>query len=245
MSEIILYDLPSQGRNACWSLNPWKARASLNYKGLSYKTEWIEYPDLAPTFQKLGIPKNDGSSSIYEYSSPAAKLPDGSYVMDSRKIAEALEKVQPEPSLHMDRGDVIDRTQAAVSGMLQNLGPIGMPRIPGRLLNPRSAEYFRESRAKRFGMSLEELGKSEKAGENAWKNAEPHMNELKNILNENKDGPYVLGSSPSFADMIIAGLWVFVKKLDNDGDLYDRGMKFDPSFSEHVKACQKWVERDD
>lgn len=81
-NEIILYDLPSTAKCACWSLNPWKgmhgiasilmdcigqvgddftdllamtARLALNYKGLPYKTEWVEYPDLKGRFMELGI----------------------------------------------------------------------------------------------------------------------------------------------------------------------------------------------
>lgn len=83
-NEIVLYDLPSTAKCACWSLNPWKgmalhriytyewgqlgkfeadsvlmmitARLALNYKGLPYKTEWVEYPDLKSRFMELGIP---------------------------------------------------------------------------------------------------------------------------------------------------------------------------------------------
>lgn len=67
-SKVILYDLPSKGRCACWSLNPWKsiavfasmqesilmllvARLALNFKGVPYETKWLEYPDVAPTFK--------------------------------------------------------------------------------------------------------------------------------------------------------------------------------------------------
>lgn len=242
-SETVLYDLPSKGRCACWSLNPWKARASLNYKGIDYKTEWVEYPDLASKFKSLGIPQNDTSKTPFEYSSPAAKLSDGSYVMDSRKIAEAVEKLQPEPSLHMDKGDVIDRAQAAVGGIPANLGPIGLPRVPELLLNPRSAEYFHETRSKRFGMSLDELSKSDKAGENAWKNAEPALKAIKDLLHEDESGPYVMGKEVSFADFVVGGLWAFMKKLDK-GDLYDRLMSTDASFPEHWKAVEKWFEKD-
>jgi hypothetical protein len=78
MSTITLYDLPSRGDCACWSLNPWKstslpaspknffrrltlrlqqtARFLLNYKSLPYKTEWTEYPDIAPKFKALYLP---------------------------------------------------------------------------------------------------------------------------------------------------------------------------------------------
>lgn len=242
-SEIVLYDLPSRGRTACWSLNPWKARASLNFKGLPYKTEFVEYPDLAPKFKALGVPANDKSISLAEYSSPVAKMPDGSYIMDSRAIAEALEKLQPEPSLHMDDGETIDRTLKTIVGIHGCLGPIVMPRVPD-LLNPRSEQYFRETREKRFGMPLHEVAKSEKAGESAWEAAEPLLNDLKSIVNEDQQGPYVLGQEPSFSDLIIAGFFAFEKKVDR-GDLYDRLLAYDASFPELVKACQKWFERDD
>jgi glutathione S-transferase len=92
-------------------------------------------------------------------------------------------------------------------------------------------------------MSLEELGKSEKA-QNAKQNAEPFFKDLVNLLNENKKGPYVLGKEVSFADFIVAGFWFFIKKMDR-GDLFDWLMSHDASFPEHMKACQKWFERDD
>ncbi|PSN72789.1 hypothetical protein BS50DRAFT_568392 [Corynespora cassiicola Philippines] len=53
MSQVILYDIPSKEPKTCWSLNPWKPRLILNYKGIDYKTEWVEYPDLAPYFKSL------------------------------------------------------------------------------------------------------------------------------------------------------------------------------------------------
>jgi glutathione S-transferase len=245
MSEIILVDLPSKGSSPhCWSLNPWKARASLNYKNLPYKTEWVEYPDLASTLSSLGVAKNDGTAAYTEYSSPAAKLPDGTWIMDSRKIAEALDKLQPQPSLHMDRADIIDKTQATVLGVQQNLAANIMPRVPVFLLNPRSAEYFHETRSKRFGMPLEEFGKSEKSGETAWKNAAPHIQKLGELLREKK-GPFILGEDVSFADFVVGGLFVFLKRLDRDGDVYGRLLGMDEAFGKHFQAIEKVFERDD
>lgn len=244
-SEIILFDLPTKDDHPrCWSLNPWKARLALNYKGVPYKTEWTEYPDIADKFKKFGIPKNDPNvNPNAEFSCPAARFPDGSYVMDSRKIAETLDKLVPQPSLHTDRADVIDRVQSTVLACQGALGPLLMPAVPN-LLPPRSAEYFHTTRAKRFGMPLPEFAKSDKGGENAWKNAEPHFAKLKDILGE-KSGPYVLGEEVSFADFIIAGYWDFVRKTDETGKNFPRVMKIDKSFEEHYKACSKWLERDD
>ncbi|KAK5120687.1 hypothetical protein LTR85_006045 [Meristemomyces frigidus] len=220
------------------------ARLALNYKGLPYKTEWIEYPDIAPKFKSFGIPPNAPGTSNYEYSVPAIRISGGSYIMESRAIAKALEELQPEPSLHLDNG-YTDSVQAVAGKVQGALMPAGVYRIPTKLLNPRGSNYFRETREKRFGMSLEDLAKSDKGGENAWKNAHAPMEELKAILHEHDDGPYVMGEQVSFADFILAGLWRFVQLLDEDGDLFERGMKFDESFPRHYEACKKWLERDD
>jgi len=56
MANIILYDLPSKDPCGCWSLNPWKTRMALNYKGVDYNTEWVEYPDIASKFKELYAP---------------------------------------------------------------------------------------------------------------------------------------------------------------------------------------------
>ncbi|CAK3950952.1 related to glutathione S-transferase [Lecanosticta acicola] len=245
-NEIILYDLPSKGRSACWSLNPWKARLALNYKGVPYKTEWVEYPDLAPKFKALGIPPNSPETNPNaEYSSPAIKLPDGRYIMDSLAAARELEQLQPSPSLHIHGNDYANRTQEAVGQIMKGLAPIAMPRIPERLLNPSSAEYFHTTREKRFGMPLSELAQSDKAGERAWSTAEPGFGAVKALLVENGNGPYIQGGEPSFADFVLAGFWRFMERLDTGGDLYGRIMEIDPVFARHREACQPWLDRDD
>ncbi len=162
--------------------------------------------------------------------------------MDSHQIAVELEELQPEPSLHMDGGEIIDRTRTVVGNAFGELRAIAMPRVPEMLLSPRSAEYFHETRSKRFGMSLEELGKSDKA-KNAWENAKAPLQELKKLLTEN-EGPYVMGKEASFSDFVVGGMFTFVKRLDKDGDLYDRMMSTDPSFPAHVEATKKWFEKD-
>lgn len=53
MSEdIILYDLASRGRCASWSFNVWKTRLVLNYKGISYRTEWVDHVNIAEILVK-------------------------------------------------------------------------------------------------------------------------------------------------------------------------------------------------
>ena len=142
-----------------------QARLALNYKGLPYTTEWVEYPDIAPKFSAFGITRNPQGARGYGI--PAIRNANGKYIMDSRVIADALEELQPEPSLHLDNG-YVDRVQDAVQKTLVALAPIGMPRIPEKLLNPASQPYFNETRAKTLGMSLKELAVSDRAGESAW-----------------------------------------------------------------------------
>ncbi|KAK4503951.1 hypothetical protein PRZ48_004866 [Zasmidium cellare] len=244
-NEVVLFDLPSRGKPACWSLNPWKARLVLNYKSIPYRTQWVEYPDLKPTFQSFGIPPNPTDiNPNATYSSPTALLPDGRYIMDSLLIAQELEKLQPEPSLGLDT-DYPARTQAIVATIQKPLAPVCIPRVPELLLNPRSQEYFYATREKRFGMPLQELAKSEKAGEVAWQGAEEGFAQLRALLKENAEGPFVMGKEPTFADFILAGFWRFVERLSKEGDLEKRVLGLDPAFGEHRRAVQPWLERED
>lgn len=198
---------------------------------------------MAEKFKSFGLPPT-ADNSPSGYSIPAVRMPDGSYIMDSRNIADALEALKPEPSLRLNSG-YVERTQEAVLATQKALAPNVMPRIPERLLNPRSEEYFRATRAKRFGMPLEELARSPMAGEKAWESAKPSIDELIAILHEHEDGPFVLGKTPSYADLILAGFWSFAKKLDKDGDLFERGMGIDGAVRKHWEACQVYLERDD
>lgn len=211
---------------------------------MPYRTEWVEYPDLKPKFESLGIPPNDiNVNPLYEYSSPAARFPDGTSVMDSLKIARKLEQVQTEPSLHLDNG-YVEKTQNAVTALWDALRPLATVRVAEKLLNPPSAAYFSRTRAARSGMPLAELAKSDQA-KNTWRNAEEPLNLIKNILYENEDGPYVMGTEASFADLVLAGFWKFVQKLDDSGDLTGKILGFDPSLERHYQACKEWLQRDD
>lgn len=238
--QFILYDLPSRGTPTCWSYNPWKTRMALNYKQISYHTEWTEYPDIAAKFESFGIKPNlpnEGKA----YAIPAARFPDGSYVMDSFCIAQALEKFQPEPSMHLDNG-YIEKIRKAAGMTLQALAPLAVPRVPELLLNKTSQDYFNEDRSKRFGMPLTEIHKTPDAM-NAWESAQPGIEGLKALLHEN-DGPFIAGKEVCYADFILAGIWRFYERLDKDGDLFAKIMSFDNSFAEHLEACKPWMQRD-
>jgi len=74
--EILLYDLACRGRCASWSFNAWKTRLVLNYKGLAYRTEWVDHVNVAevlkatyetqfqPRRHSILIPLAEGSPRI-------------------------------------------------------------------------------------------------------------------------------------------------------------------------------------
>ncbi|KAK5111779.1 hypothetical protein LTR62_004699 [Meristemomyces frigidus] len=55
---IIYYDIASKQPSRTFAPNPWKIRLALNYKGLPYKTQWTNMPDIHSLREGLGIPAN-------------------------------------------------------------------------------------------------------------------------------------------------------------------------------------------
>lgn len=166
--------------------------------------------------------------------------------MESRHIADALEKLQPSPSLGLGTG-YAERAQGIVDQLLRTVVLPYIYRIPDWLLRPEGAKWYHEERQKLFGgMTLYDFAKHpEFSGEKAWQKSEPHVKALKDLLAENPSGPFVMGDRVSYADFIIASYFKFLTKIDEDGDVYGRMVGFDPSFVALVKACEKWYERDD
>lgn len=197
---------------------------------------------MAAKFKSFGIAPT-AQCSPSGWSIPTICMPDGSYITDSRKIADVLEALKPEPSLRLDSG-YVERMQAVVSSITDSLSTILIPRVPDLLLNESSGIYFRETRAKLFDMTLEEFAKSEGSGEVAWKNAEAGIKELVKILRERLEGPFVLGKDPSYPDFILAGLCAFVERL-NQSDIFDRFIGHDDALLKHWQACQIFLARDD
>lgn len=128
------------------------------------------------------------------YTIPTVRFGKDEYITDSRRIADALEQRHPSPPLHLD-AEVLRQVEALMPKLMAPAAPILMPRIPRDILNEPSAEYFRRTRAKRFGMDLDELEKSEKGGEAAWRELRAPMREVVDLLAKDKGGPFLLGKT--------------------------------------------------
>lgn len=182
--------------------------------------------------------------------------------MQSRAIAEELEKQFPNtPSLHLD-APVLKEVEDTLANLFDGLRPVIIPRAP-RLLNPPSEEYFQRTRAIRYGMSLAEYEQSEKGGENAWKAAEPGFRKFADLLKQDSSGPFFLGNTralpnicplagllrisltgleASYADLLFLSTLQFVKETGQD--VFDRALSHDGAFAALYKAGQPWLERD-
>ncbi|KAF3000214.1 hypothetical protein E8E13_007113 [Curvularia kusanoi] len=241
-AQTILYDLPSQ-QGTAWSLNPWKTRLVLNFKGIDYKTEWVEFPDVEPKMKSFGLSPNSKEAPGYytDYSIPAIKYEDGSYQMDSWPIAQELEKRYPEPSLHLD-----DPVTIKIRDMISTeiLGPIFLQFLPyvPTILPERSQEYFYKTRTAAFGKPISEVHKEALAnGEEGWKKTEEALAEVVDLLKKH-DGPFFLGQTVSYADFIFTSMLYFVKRLDQG--TFDRMVSYDPAFSKLFEASSQWFAKD-
>ncbi|KAF2274563.1 uncharacterized protein EI97DRAFT_435102 [Westerdykella ornata] len=242
MAQVTLYDIPTREPRKGWSLNPWKPRMVLNYKGIDYKTEWTEYPDIDGKFRSFGITPHDRNdpSFLAEYTSPVVRFDDGTFVMDSWNIAHEIEKRYPTPSLGLDEPIVV-QIKEFISKLFVPLAAEILPKIPRNLLSAPSAEYFERTRAAKFGMSLTQFEK-EKGGDKAWEAAEAPVKELAGILKKN-GGPYFLGDRVTYADFILVTFLEFLKRI-GDG-LYEKFTAFDPAFEKLYDASKQWLNKDD
>ncbi|KAI0145071.1 hypothetical protein GGR57DRAFT_481292 [Xylariaceae sp. FL1272] len=220
-------------------INP--ARMLLNFKGLPYSTTWLEYPSIAPTLSSLGIPPHTGPGAYISHSLPAIKLYE-TYIMDSLPIAHAVEAAYPSPPLHLD-SPLLPQVIASVTPLIPTLKSTIMATVPREILNPVSATYWRDTRSKFLGMSVEELERTaDKDAE--WEAAKTHLDVLAELLRKTEDeGPFFLGETPSYADIVFAA---FLKSASvYSTESFQKIVTGEEGFRRLFDAMSPWMERDD
>ncbi|KAF4617477.1 hypothetical protein D9613_006282 [Agrocybe pediades] len=213
---IIFYDIPSD-RVGAWSPNTWKTRFCLNFKGIPYKTEWVEYPDIAELSKKLGFKptgKTPWDGTDY-YSLPAIHDPStGAYISDSWEIAEYLEKQYPDTPTLFPNGT--KGLQAAIAdGYHVALGSLWAFILPAtnEILNSKSQGYF--SRTRQLAFKVEKIQdlvpKGEKAVEE-WGKLQSSLDKVDRWYAKTDDkGPFILGETISWSDLNIASWTIWMK----------------------------------
>ncbi|KAF7799707.1 hypothetical protein EIP86_010949 [Pleurotus ostreatoroseus] len=210
---MILYDIPN-AKMAPWSPNTWKARYALNFKGLPYKTEWVEGPDIEPLCLKIGAAptskKPDGRPLytlpvIYDPSTKRA-------VSESAAITKYLDETYPETPVLFPAGT--DALQAVFLGTAWTT--IGLPLLMNTVartcdaLGPRTSAHFRNTGEAGFQKPLEQL-----AGEEHWVALEGGLGKLDTWLKANGAGrdELFMGDRVCFCDLQLAGLLMWTRSV--------------------------------
>ncbi|KAH9480875.1 Glutathione S-transferase-like protein ustS [Psilocybe cubensis] len=206
---IVLYDVPSTFPGRAWNFNAWKTRLSLNFKRIPYTTQWVEFPDIEPLYKKLGIPpsKNKADGTPF-YTIPAIHDPStGAYITDSILIAEYLDKTYPDSPRIIPDG-TLGVQSAFNDGVFYNLKtliPVVFPVFITKL-SPRSADYM-----------LATLGRGllDGPGSDAFEQWNTLLFGLQQVdgwfLRNGGKGLYLLGNVPSWADIVVASLFLCLR----------------------------------
>ncbi|KAL8663141.1 MAG: hypothetical protein Q9168_008142 [Polycauliona sp. 1 TL-2023] len=232
---ITLFDLPSKPPNKSWSFNPWKARLVLNYKSIPYKTSWLDFPDIAPRLKTFGIPHNFKGTA---YTVPTIRLPSSQadsskdeYIMDSKAIANALEAKYPDRPLHFDASQVA-KAEDLWGQMFKGLRGILGPKVMENILTKAGQEYI----------SKKSQLEGAPVGDEAWEGVRPLLEGMGALLKE-KDGPFIMGDTVSYADFVLVSGLHFAKRADED--VFQRWVKMEPACGKLYDASKQWFERDD
>ena len=181
IEPIVFYDIPSHAKDKAWSPNTWKTRSvllptcfrmpslinpprfCLNMKGLPYKTVWVEYPDIETLCKKIGsTPTFTRRSREPLYSLPVIYDPNTkSVVSDSGAIARYLDRTYPDTrTLIPAEADALTAAFGAALWTVFNpdtdLVAIIMPAAFAQL-REKSRPYFRETREKNLGRTMEAM----------------------------------------------------------------------------------------
>lgn len=205
-----LFELCGENRDIRFSPYCWRARLVLEHKGLEYETVPISFIEKQPL-------ESAGSKTVPVLND------DGTWVKDSFEIALYLEKTYPEKPLF---GNDMAIAQAAVLNdwlnrtLVLGIFPMIVADIHGHL-DAKNAAYFRETREKFLGCTLEEA--QGKRGERLA----PFQASLAPLRAGLRRGDYLAGDAPGWLDYAAFGPFIWahltsrLELLKADDPLHD------------------------
>jgi glutathione S-transferase len=196
---IKMFDLAGADPDRRFSPYCWRIRMALAHKGLSVETIPWRYHD-KPVIAHSGQDK-------------VPVIEDGDRVVaDSWAIANYLEDAYPDrPSLF---GGAAARTAARFinswADTVQNPGTSTFVALDVvRHLDPRDQDYFRESRAKRYGMALEQFCANRDARVGGFRQT---LEPLRMTL---KSQPFLSGAAALYPDYIVFGGFQWARTISD------------------------------
>jgi len=226
--------------------NRYHSRAVLNYKGIPYRTEWVEYPDIAPLSKKLGInPTSQNEDGSPAYTLPAIHDPStGTYIADSIVIAEYLEKTYPDTPSVFPNG-TIGLQKAFGPSFFKAINaawPFILPYVSSKL-NPRSDEYFRRTREIAYGKKLEDVVPTGNTRTEEWKKLGKGLETIQSYLVSTDDkGPYMLGDTISWSDLLLFSFLYWFKIIwgEDSAEWKDVASWNGGRWEAHLNALNKY-----
>ncbi|KAK5053873.1 hypothetical protein LTR84_001835 [Exophiala bonariae] len=217
------------------------ARMVLNYKGIDYRTVWVEYPDIEPLMKPHLPPNND--DKFISYTCPTIQLPDGEWIKDSLKIVKRLEQLYPQKPLGLACDPYLEEVLELTEKTIKTIMPDFAPKVAKKILDEASQEFFQRTRKALFGgRTLDEVS-AELGGTQAYGKAAPLVERVTELLNKDSAGPYFQGNTVSYADFVWTALLAFLETL-GDGSLE---LLIGADKSSHLamlEACRPWLARD-
>ncbi|TCD62884.1 hypothetical protein EIP91_006268 [Steccherinum ochraceum] len=213
MKEFIFYDMPGRTEaTKAWSPNTWNSRFPLNMKGLKYRTEWVEQPDIKALYGQLGITTSDvtwdGVTPFYTV--PIIHDPNtNKIVADAAIIADYLDKTYPDvgPQFFPENTRVL---HAAYNTAFMEACHVPLFQIcvlpTWNNLPLRSYELFKRTREVWLGKLEDIAPEGTEKGEAKWKDLEEGITKIAKWFEvPGGDKPFIGGDVPVFADVQLAG----------------------------------------
>ncbi|TCD63610.1 hypothetical protein EIP91_005189 [Steccherinum ochraceum] len=223
MSVLVLYDIPGKTEETkAWSPSTWKTRFALNYKGIPYRTEWVEYPDIEKVCKEIGAePTDTNPDGTPLYTFPVIHDPSTNTVLsNSIPIALYLDKTYPDHPLYPPGTKgfhaAFQSTAAYQSPTLWNL----IAHAACVNLTPRSEAYFKETFWRRKRSETDETPIEELAGaegsevkEENWRQLEENLVKMGEWYERSGEGPFLMGGDkPCYADMMIGARLMWARQ---------------------------------
>lgn len=266
---IVLYDIASAPPRRTFAPNPWKTRFALNLKGVHYRTQWVDMPDITSVRQGLGVPANrtlpDGTPyhTLPVIQDPAA----GKVLGDSFEIATYLDSAYPDkPSLFAPLTTGLTAAfNAHVDGIFTKFAGLcsGMP------FDPRSEAATKDIFVRRAGCkSWDDLVLSNEQREGLLVGLEAALGELAKTykhtggttdwiwraggtdkaqsqqapVGREEGAPFLDGSTPVYADFIV-GAWLKMMQASLPPADWERIESWHGGLWDRVvKALDSWAE---
>ncbi|KAI0163517.1 hypothetical protein BJ166DRAFT_498153 [Pestalotiopsis sp. NC0098] len=213
--QIVLYDIASAPPKTCYAPNPWKARYALNFKGVDYRTSWVEYLDVTRTRKELGVPP----CRFHADGSPFYTLPviqdhsnGGALVGDTFDIAVYLDKQYPDgPTL------IPARSAAVFKAFNKQMDALFTSTVllwcQGITFHPDQADEAKaQFSARAGGIPYEDITVRGEARTQLLEASKEKLGEVAELFRD-PEQPFLEGAEATYADIIIGG-WLTTMSIN-------------------------------